>query len=802
MKIPLSWLSEYVELPATVEELSDLLTFSGIEVEAVETTGGAPAGVVAAKVLTCVPHPDSDHLHICEVDAGTGTPATVVCGAPNVEAGGTYPFAPLGTVLPGNFKIEKRKVRGIESFGMLCAADELGLSKDHSGLMVLDGAVAAGTPLTDLVGAPETVLEVEITPNRGDELSLVGVAREISALRGVPVKLPATDYPVSAENVASAAHVAVETDAADCPRYTARLLRGVKPGPSPEWMRSRLEAAGVRAISNVVDITNYVMLECGQPLHAFDFERLAGGGIRVRRAKEGESLVTLDGIERKLTGEMIAICDEEKPLAVAGIMGGEESGINDATSSVLLEAATFSPSRVRATGKALGLSSESSYRYVRGVTPDTVDFGARRAMHLFCAIAGATACDGVLDSYPAPQEPLLVRCRLEKLETLLGIETTTDEMARIFSALGLGIAEKSDDAVVVRVPLFRTDLTREADLIEEFIRIYGLGRLPEVPPAARLVPGADDRPFTAKQRLQRLLAGAGLTEAMNYSFTAPALLDRFGSDAARRVQLCDPLSADQSVLRDSLLPQLVENLGTNVFRQGTEAALFETGRVFFLDKDGTPAEEDRLAVALLGAVGETGTAKYRAVTEEKMFAWIRGLWETVAKTLKLRGAQLRAAGKPYVQARRGLDIVVEGKKIGHLGLLGKSLAAEWRIRQAVGVLEVSLAPLLAAGDNRKRPVPPPAYPSVRRDVALVVPAKTKHEDVLKAARKAAPKELEKIELFDVFRGKALGEGKKSLAYAFTYRAPDRTLTDEAANAFQEKINSALVSALNAEIRKG
>jgi len=802
MKIPLSWLSEYVDLPESVEELSDLLTFSGIEVEGIETVGGAPEGVVVAKVLSCVPHPDSDHLHVCEVDAGTGVPATVVCGAPNVEAGGTYPFAPLGTVLPGNFKIEKRKVRGIESFGMLCAADELGLSADHSGLMVLDSALAAGTPLREVVGAPETVFEVEITPNRGDELSMIGVAREISALRGVPVRYPAVDYPESGEEVSSAAHVAVETDAEDCPRYTARLMMSLRIGPSPEWMRRRLEAAGVRSISNVVDITNYVLLECGQPLHAFDFDRLAGGGIRVRRAKEGETLVTLDGIERKLDGEMIAICDEERPLAVAGIMGGEDSGINEGTTSVLLEAATFSPSRVRATGKALALSSESSYRYVRGVTPDTVDFGARRAMHLFCSLAGATACKGVLDAYPEPKEPLAVRCRREKLETLLGIETSVDEMARIFSALGLGIAEKTADEVVVTVPLFRTDLTREADLIEEFIRIYGLGKLPEVPPAARLVPGADDKSFTSKQRLQRLLAGTGLVEAMNYSFTAPALLDRFGSAADRRVALCDPLSSDQSVLRDALLPQLVENLGTNVSRQGTEAALFETGRVFFLDKDGVPAEEDRLAVALLGAVGATGTAKYRAVDEETMFAWTKGLWETVAKALKLRGAQLRAADKPHLQPRRGLDVVVEGKKIGHLGLLAKSIAAEWRIRQPVGVFEVSLAPLLGTGDSRKRPVPPPAFPSVRRDVALVVPAATKHEDVLKAARKAAPKELEKIELFDVFRGKSLGEGKKSIAYAFTYRAADRTLTDEAANAFQEKINAALAAALGAEIRKG
>lgn len=802
MKIPLSWLHEYVDFEDTVEGLCDKLTFSGIEVEAIETTASAPAGVVAAKILAIADHPDSDHLHLCTVDYGSGAPITIVCGAPNVALGMVAPFAPLGTELPGGFKIEKRKVRGVESCGMLCAADELGLSADHSGLMVLPADTVPGTPLSALLPPPETVVEVEITPNRADELSLVGVAREVAALYHSTLKLPPVDFTEGPTPVDSLASVSVE-DSADCPRYTARVFENVVVKPSPDWMQHRLEAAGVRPINNVVDITNYVMLECGQPLHSFDRALLEGSRIVVRHPAAGEKIMTLDGIERDLAPEMLAICDASKPMAVAGVMGGEHSGISDSTTTVLLESATFRPASIRATSKKLALASESSYRYVRGVPADLADFASRRAAHLLQKYADATPAAGFIDVWPAPKAPWTVSCRLERLQTLLGIRTDVDAMERIFNALGLETVQKTADAITVRVPTFREDLTREADLIEEFVRIYGLKNLPPTRPMAALVEGASDEPFLALQRLRDILSGFGLQQAMNYSFLAEPLLDRFGNAGAdRRVRIVNPLTADHTVMRDALLPQLVENIGLNVSRQVPAAALYETGRVFALDpKTSAPADTDHLAIALLGPVGRIGLGRFAPYDPADMFSWIKGLWESLAAALSLRGVQMRPADAPHTVPALGLDLYVEGKNIGHLGLLKPEIARHWRITAPVAVLETALSPLLRVPSARRTLVPPPAYPSTRRDIALIVDASVRHEQVLKIARKAAPPELESVELFDIFQGKSLGAGKKSMAYAFTYRSPKGTLTDAQANAFQQRITDALLAALPATLRQ-
>lgn len=802
MKVPLSWLREYVAFEDTVEGLCDRLTFSGIEVEGVESVGGAPAGVVVAEVLEVSAHPDSDHLHLCKVEYGVGEQPVIVCGAPNVAAGGKYPFAPLGTVLPGGFKIEKRKVRGVESCGMLCAADELGLSKDHSGLMVLDGKWTPGTKLTEIVGEPETVLELEITPNRPDELSLIGVAREVAALYGSTLRMPSVTLKEEGGPVEEATRVAVEAPE-DCLRYSARVLKNVKVGPSPAWMQKRLEAAGVRAINNVVDITNYVMLETGQPLHAFDQSLLEEGRIVVRHPRAGEKMVTLDGVERELTPEMLVICDAVKPMAVAGVMGGEYSGIREETTTVLLESASFRSVAIRATSKKLGLLSESAYRYMRGVGPDAVAPGSERAAQLLVEWAGATLCKGVVDVWPAPKGAWRVTCRMAKLQALLGLEVSAEEVSAVFAALGLTVKSCTPEAIEVEVPPFREDLTREADLMEEFIRIYGLKRLPPVRTMATVVEGADDVAYQSQRRLRETLAGLGLQQVMNYSFLSDGLLDRFDAEGAgRRVRLNNPLTADHTVMRDALLPQVVENIGLNVSRQVEEVAFFETGRVFALDGEGKPSEVDHVAVGLFGPVGRTGLDRFQPVSEMDMFLWIKGLWSQLAEALNLRGACLRAADRPWGAPGRGMEIVIAGRPAGWLGLLKGSIAAEWRMHSPVGVLEVEQSALLKDAGALKKLSPPPSFPNTRRDVALIVGAEVKHEQVLKIARKAAPPELERVELFDIYEGKNVGAGRKSMAYAFTYRSPKATLTDEQVNAFQQKINEALKAKLPAEIREG
>ena len=801
MKIPLSWLKEYVDFADTAEGLADKLTFSGVEVEGIERLGGGVPGVVVGEVTGIEKHPNADKLTLCQVKYGGPAEMTVVCGAPNAAVGGKYPFAPLGTTLPAGFTIEKRKVRGVFSEGMLCAEDELGISKDHTGLMVLEAKWAPGTPLAEVLGPPETVIEVEITPNRPDCLSLLGIAREVAALYGTKVKVPDATLQESHPAVEKATSVVVE-DLVDCPRYTARVLQDVKVGPSPDWMKRRLEAAGIRAINNVVDITNYVMLECGQPLHAFDQKLLAEGRIVVRHPRPGEKILTLDGVERTLEPQMLVIADAQKPMAVAGVMGGEHSGISEKTTEVLLESANFRPAAVRATSKKLGMLSDAAYRFMRGVDAELAEFGSRRAAKLLAELAGARLLLGVVDVRAEPKRPWTVVCRPARLEALLGLKAAPAAIAKVFEALGLKVLRSGPEAIEVQIPTFREDLTREADLIEEYARLH-IQELPPVRSMATIVPGADDQPAQAAARLREVLVGLGLQQVMHYSFLAEGLLDLFDKDGApRRVKLANPLTADHTVMRDALLPQMAETSGLNFSRQVAEAAFFETGRVFRLGPDGLPMEEDHVAVGLSGPAGRTGLDQFQPVDELEMFLWVKGLWEQAAAALRLRGAALRPADRPWSEPGRGMEIVVDGAAVGWLGLLKAEIAKEWRIQEPVGLLEAAVKPLVKDVAAMRGLVPPPSYPSIRRDAALIVGADVRHERVVEVARAAAPAELEKIELFDIYAGRNLGEGRKSMAYAFTYRSKTGTLTDEAANGFQAKVNAALKAQLPAEIREG
>ena len=801
MKIPLSWLKEYVDFEDTVEGLADKLTFSGVEVEGIERLGGDVPGVVVAEVLAVEKHPNADKLTLCRVNFGGPSEMTVVCGAPNVAVGGKYPFAPLGTALPAGFTIEKRKVRGVFSEGMLCAEDELGISKDHAGLMVLEAKWAPGTPLAEVLGPPETVIEVEITPNRPDCLSLLGLAREVAALYGTKVKVPDATLKESHPAVEKATSVVVE-DLVDCPRYTARVLQDVKVGPSPDWMKRRLEAAGIRAINNVVDITNYVMLECGQPLHAFDQKLLAEGRIVVRHPRPGEKILTLDGVERALEPQMLVIADAQKPMAVAGVMGGEHSGINETTTEVLLESANFRPAAVRATSKKLGMLSDAAYRFMRGVDAELAEFGSRRAAQLMVELAGAKLLLGVVDVRTEPKKPWTVACRPARLEALLGLKAAPAAIAKVFEALGLKVLRSGPEAIEVQIPTFREDLTREADLIEEYARLH-IQELPPVRSMATIVPGADDQPAQAAARLRDVLVGLGLQQVMHYSFLAEGLLDLFDkAGAPSRVKLANPLTADHTVMRDALLPQMAETIGLNFSRQVAETAFFETGRVFRLGPDGLPMEEDHVAVGLSGPAGRTGLDQFQPVDELEMFLWVKGLWEQAASALRLRGAALRPADRPWSEPGRGMEIIVDGAVVGWLGLLKAEIAKEWRIQEPVGLLEAAVKPLVKDVAAMRGLTPPPSYPSIRRDAALIVGAEVRHERVVEVARAAAPAELEKIELFDIYAGRNLGEGRKSMAYAFTYRSKTGTLTDEAANGFQAKVNAALKAQLPAEIREG
>lgn len=811
MKLPLSWLKEYVDFDLTPKELASLLTFSGTEVEGIKTIGGDFTGLVVGEVLSVERHPNADRLTVCQVHDGTST-LTVVCGAPNVSAGIKVPLATIGVTLPNGLKIKKAKVRGVESFGMLCAEDELGLSEDHGGLMILPAEIKTGTPFSEIAGPPETVLELEVTSNRPDCLSLIGMAREVATLLGKQLKLPVPVVKESATPVANLAAVTIE-DAVGCPRYTARVVQGITIAPSPQWMQRRLTAAGIRPINNVVDITNYVMLESGQPLHAFDYELLEGHKIVVRRARAGETMSTLDGAARELTPEMLLIADAKRPVAVAGVMGGAGSEIREVTKTVLLECAYFKPSDVRKTSKKMGLSSESSYRFERGADVENLEWVSQRAVQLMCELAGGVAARGVIDVFPVKLAHGQVTLRFERVRDLLGIEIADAKIISIFTSLGFGIVSQNATRCVVDVPAFRVDVAQEADLIEEVARIYGLDKIPSPSPVANIVPGVDDKPTRAGLVLRENLVGLGLAETLNYSFLSEKLLDRVGhGEASKRIVLPNPISADHTVLRDSMVPQMIETLGKNRARQAREAALFEMGRVFFKDAEGRNTESDRVCIGLMGPVGRAGMAKAQPVKDEEMFQWIKGILESLGRAQHVAAVAqgglcrldiaLRPLSSPCFEEGRAVTVWLAGACVGVMGLVSERLCNEWRITDPVAVLELEIAPLLE--DVLRVPVSHGigSFPGVDRDVAMVVDDGVSHEAILKSVWAAAPPELVDIQLFDVYRGETLGKGRKSMAYSMTYRSMDKTLTDEVANAFHDKVKAALRKDVAADIREG
>ena len=801
VKVPVSWLKDYVDFDDTVEGLCDKLTFSGIEVEAVDTVGGTFDGMVVGRVTAVDRHPNADRLTLCTVDTGTGE-SRVVCGAPNVAVGGTYPFAPIGVTLPNGVKLKKAKIRGEGSEGMLCAEDELGLSDSHEGLMVLDAALEPGTPLSQVLGPPETVLDLEITPNRPDCLSLIGVARELAALYGTTLKIPKTDGAEQGAPVGEQTAIEVD-DTTACPRYTARVLQDISIGPAPDWMQKRLSLAGIRPINNVVDVTNYVMLESGHPLHAFDKTLLDEERIVVRLPQPGESIQTLDEEKREVEPDMLVIADASRAVAVAGVMGGAGSEIRDNTTTVLLESACFDASHIRSTSKRLGLTTESSYRFERGVDIAGVEWASRRAADLMAKHAGASVSRGVIDVYPHPPEPRTLSCRFKKVQSLIGVAIDPAEIRAILASLGLEVTDRGEDACSVRIPLFRRDLEREVDLIEEVARIYGLDRIPSPDPRAELIMGADDRAVRRVRALRECLVGLGLREIMNYSTVSPEQLDRFGvDDRAARVVLPYPLSHDQSVLRTSLLPQMVETLGRNAARQIREASLFELGRTYFQDPDGATTEETRLAIGLFGPVGHGRMHKRDRLSDADMFLWLKGLWEHLAASQGFDDGRLTPVSRPCFREGFGAELGDGDAPVGWMGVVAPDLAEGWRMTDPAGILEVRVSPLIAGRDGRISAVPIVPYPAVTRDVALIVDDSVANQDILRIVETAAPKELESFDLFDIFSGEGISDGKKSVAYTFTYRAADRTLTDEEANGLHDGIKAALQDGLQAEFRDG
>ena len=717
MRLSLNWLADFVDLTVEAQALADRLTMAGLEVEAVEEVTPGFSGVVVGKVLSVERHPQADRLQVAEVTTGSQT-YRVVCGAPNVAAGVLYPFAPPGTILAGGHKLKPAKLRGILSEGMLLAEDELGLSADHVGLMEISQDLAVGRDFAEALGLADVVLEVAITANRADCLSVLGLAREVAALLDAPLRHPEV-------NVAAAAAAGLEArvtilDPIHCPRYAARLMTGLTVGPSPFWMRRRLQLAGLRAINNLVDVTNYVLLEFGQPLHAFDFDRLRGGEIVVRLPKSGErTFTTLDGVERDLDPETLLICDAEGPVALAGVMGGLDSEVTGSTTRVLLESAYFNPRTIRRTGKRLGLSTEASYRFERGVDPDGVIHALERATQLMCQVGAGVVAAKRLDEYPAPIQHPRLNLRVSRANQMLGTDLSQEQMLHLLRRLHLPALAVDEENLVLQVPPFRGDLEREIDLIEEVARLAGFDAIPVTLPRGVVAtprPGPEVRLLAAaRQRLE----GLGFFEVITYSFQP----DRLGSllsatEPAAALRLANPLSEEQAMMRTSLLPGLLDTLRRNTLQQNLEVRLFEISKVFApRPGEDLPQEEHWLTGLMYGSREE---AAWNTTPDPVNFFDLKGMVETLLEDLLIPEVTFTPDGLPDYLGY-GARVFSGGRELGVLGELRPDIGEKLDLEGAIFGFNLNFAALCQSS------IPPrftslPRYPAVYRDIALVLPS--------------------------------------------------------------------------------
>jgi phenylalanyl-tRNA synthetase beta chain len=808
MKVTLNWLKQYVDFNWSPEELTERLTMLGLEVEGVQKISGAFDGIVVAQILTRDPVPGSDKLSVCKVNDGKGE-RTIICGAQNHKPGDKVPLILPNFALPlkpGDkepFVIKERKVFGITSHGMMCSPQELGLPDKVDGLLILPADAPIGKPFGEYLGRSggDVVYDLEVTPNRPDLNSVIGIAREIAAVTGNPLRIPEIKNVAQASRLADLISVNIE-DAEFCPRYTARVIKGVKIGPSPDWLRSTLEKVGIRSISNVVDVTNYVMLEIGQPLHAFDYHLIAKGKdgkptIVIRRAGDKEKFKTLDNQERTLTSEMLLIADEQKGIALAGVMGGANTEINDRTVDVLIESAYFAPVNIRRTSKQLGLRSESSYRFERGADIGICDWASQRAAQLILETAGGLLAEGVVDVYPKLAEPKEITLHFSKTKDLLGIGISHSDQVSFLTKLGLAVTEQSPGVCTFKIPSWRVDLKREVDLIEDIERLHGVEKTPATPPRGAIGANAFDSVYDQIAEARRILTGLGLNEAQGQTLVSSA---EFGIRSAEYVLLANPLSSDMDVLRPSLLPGLIHSLRHNVSRKNYDVALFEIGRVF-TGQNGATKEERRVAIAITGQrslnfwSGDDRDAKFGAFD-------LKGAVEEFLEHFGVRGVTFARRAETTAMFLESATIALGGKlPLGEIGQLSPALAKKYDLRDAVFLAELNLDQLLARRNPAKLFKPLPQFPSIRRDLAMLVPEATTHEAVLQTVKKTKPSNLETVELFDVFRGKHVPEGQKSLAYAFTYRATDKTLTDAEVNAAHVKIVESLKQNLGAAVRE-
>lgn len=804
MKISYNWLKEYIDISLTPEEIDRILTGLGIEVEKIEDYTKTYQNFVIGKVLKSEFVEGSDHLHYCEVTDSREN-YNVICGAPNVAVGQTVVLGLAGAVVPANgLKLEKRKIRGLISNGMICSKYELGIEDDHSGIWVLPEDAPIGEKFVDWYGLNDIIFEISVTPNRGDCLSHIGIAREIAAYCKVPVKYPSIDIKENSQNINDFASVEI-IDADKNPRYCARMVRGVTVKDSPEWLKKRLSSVGLRPINNIVDVTNYVLYELNQPLHAFDFDKLAEGKIVVKTAQDGDKFVTLDSKERELDNQMLMICDGHKPVAVAGVMGGQNSEISDTTTNVLIESAYFNPSSVRRTSKKLGLSSDSSYRFERGADWKMAEFAANRAAQLIAELGGGEIVGGLIDAFPNPIEIVKIELRFDRVRKILGIELSNEYIIELLSRLSFGIENLSNEKATISVPSWRSDINLEIDLIEEIARLHDYDNItPQF--VSQIDTNAEPIPqYLAIPKLRKLakefLTNRGFNEILTQNMIEPNAAKFFTTDF---VEIANPLGEELSIMRPSMIPSMLKTIRNNE-RVGNDILKFyEIGKVFKISAAETNfvsgvAEEENLLITINGFNNE----KQWGIPERKVdFYDIKGIITEFFEKFPYKGIKYAETSEeiPGFSANK-LQILHKNQVIGVIGEITTELMKYYDISLPVYCALIDLSKLYKLEITEAKYSPLSPYPSVYRDLAFIVEDKAAGGAILNTIIANGGSLLKKCQLFDLYKGKSIEEGKKSLAYSLEFSSPSKTLTDEEIEPIISKIVTAVETQFSAVLRK-
>lgn len=803
MLVSYNWLTEYVNIEASPEELSHKLTMAGLEVSDLARVGDELQSIRVAEIEEISPHPNADRLSLCRVNDGQSV-LDIVCGAKNMKAGDKVAFAPVGAKLPAGITIKKSKIRGVVSYGMLCSEEELNLEEKSTGIMILPANAEVGKDIASVLKLNDYVIDIDLTPNRADCLSMIGIAREVAALYDTHISLPLVDLEEGEEDVGDKIRVSIESPEF-CPRYSARYVSDITIQPSPLWMRRRLELAGVRPINNVVDVTNYILLEWGQPMHAFDYSLLDEGRIIVKTASSDDGFYTLDDKERVLNEETLMICDSSQYIAIGGIMGGLNTEVMETTTAVLLESAYFDPRNISRTSKKLGLKTEASLRFEKGINPETIIPALNRAARLIVQLAGGKIARGIVDVYPTPiPQPPQIEIKPAKVNRILGINISPKKMANYLNRLGISAELKDNEKLVATIPNHRGDLKEQIDLVEEIARIHGYDHIPVTLPPMKVAEEEGPLYFDQENEIRFLLADNGFSEVITYSFIAPQniknLLIPEEHPFQRYISISNPLSREQSIMRTSLIPGLLMTAFENYNHKNMNLKLFEVGKTFYKKGEDSIPDEKIMLGGLIG--GLRNSESWNFSQEETDFYDIKGVVENIFQTLFIKGITFQSDNSiPYLHPGISSRILIDNRSVGFLGEVNPHVLDNFGISKKIFIFEIDFGEIIYYFNKKDRTAEHlPKFPPVYRDLALIVDKEVESKTMEDVIYGSKVRYLDELTVFDVYEGEPISAGKKSLAYRLKFQAPDKSLTDEEVNLLYEKILNHLSKKMRVELR--